>query len=461
MSEPNAFEQYQLELINQERAAAGAQPLAFDLTLNNAAEQHSLWMLAADVFEHTGSGGSSPSQRMTAAGYALTGAWSTGENIAWASLRSPTGYQDEVLLLHTNLMNSPGHRANILNDTFREVGIGFEIGEFQGWQAAMVSQDFAKTGTANFLTGVAFDDQDGDHAYDPGEGLAGLSVSVAGAGGAYATTTYGSGGYELSLPNGTYTVTFSGGGFATVSQQVTISGRNVKVDLVDPATGGGTPTPPVSGQPIVGTAASEILTGGAGPDTINGGAGADTIDGGAGTSYLRGDDGNDRITGGGDFDDINGNVGNDTASGGDGADWVVGGKDQDLLSGDAGNDIVYGNLGDDTCDGGTGDDIVRGGQDNDILTGGAGNDWLSGDRGSDTVSGGAGADIFHSFSGAGLDRVLDFSLAQGDRVMLDAGTAYTVVQSGADTVIDMGGGDQMVLVGVSMTSLTGDWLFLG
>jgi serralysin len=55
--------------------------------------------------------------------------------------------------------------------------------------------------------------------------------------------------------------------------------------------------------------------------------------------------------------------------------------------------------------------------------------------------------------------VLDFNLSEGDRVQLDPGTVFSVSQVGADTVIDMGAGDQMILVGVSMSSLTGPWIF--
>ncbi|HEY3696036.1 M10 family metallopeptidase [Phenylobacterium sp.] len=209
---------------------------------------------------------------------------------------------------------------------------------------------------------------------------------------------------------------------------------------------------------FTGGSGADSVTGNDAANTLLGGGGADSLDGGLGEDYLRGGDGDDRIVGGAGFDDINGNTGNDIAAGGPGDDWVVGGKDNDLLGGDEGDDIVYGNLGADTCDGGVGNDIVRGGQGDDVLTGGAGDDWLSGDRGSDTVTGGAGADVFHSFSGAGIDRVTDFHLAEGDRVLLDPGTAYTVAQAGADTVVDMGGGDQLILAGVSMTSLTGAWI---
>jgi Ca2+-binding RTX toxin-like protein len=210
---------------------------------------------------------------------------------------------------------------------------------------------------------------------------------------------------------------------------------------------------------IVGTAYNDNIVGDALANRLFGGGGNDTVNGRDGANYLRGDDGNDSAAGGANFDDINGNMGDDTASGGLGDDWVVGGKDQDRLSGDEGNDLVYGNLGSDTCEGGAGNDTIRGGQQDDVLQGGAGDDYVSGDKDNDTVTGGDGADIFHTFGDAGIDRVTDFSLTQGDRVMLDPGTQYTVSQVGSDTVISMTGGGQMILVGVAMSSLTGNWIF--
>lgn len=202
-----------------------------------------------------------------------------------------------------------------------------------------------------------------------------------------------------------------------------------------------------------------LLHGYSGDDTLDGGGGADTVAGDDGNDYLRGGDGGDSLLGGEGRDDINGNAGNDQASGGAGDDWVVGGRDDDQLTGDSGDDIVLGNLGDDTLDGGEGADQVRGGQGDDVVRGGAGDDFVSGDRGADTLIGGAGADLFHSFRGAGIDRVLDFNWAEGDRVLLDPGTTYGVSQVGGDTVIDMGGGDQMTLVGVQLSSLPSGWIF--
>ena len=203
---------------------------------------------------------------------------------------------------------------------------------------------------------------------------------------------------------------------------------------------------------ITGNIANNSLMAGAGNDSVAAGAGADTVNGGAGGGYLRGDDGNDSILAVSGFNDINGNMGNDTIQGGLGDDWVVGGRDQDLIFGGAGANLVYGNLGDDTLDGGGGNDIVRGGQGNDTVAGGAGADFVSGDLGNDTMAGGSGADIFSSFATTGMDRVIDFNVAEGDRVMLAAGTAFTLEQMGADTVIMMSGG-MVVLAGVSMSSL--------
>lgn len=206
---------------------------------------------------------------------------------------------------------------------------------------------------------------------------------------------------------------------------------------------------------------SDTMAGSAVFDRMRGYAGHDTIHGAGGDDYLRGDDGNDSISGGLGFDDVHGNAGNDTVAGGAGPDWVVGGKDDDLLMGDDGDDLVYGNLGADTGQGGAGADWVRGGQGADSLSGGAGDDWISGDRDNDTISGGAGADIFNIFGEAGMDRVLDFSRGEGDRVKVEPGSTFTTAQVGGDVVVTLSGGAQMTLVGVQLSSLTGDWIFTG
>jgi Ca2+-binding RTX toxin-like protein len=212
------------------------------------------------------------------------------------------------------------------------------------------------------------------------------------------------------------------------------------------------------GNDLIDGGASGLMSTGSGDDTINGGAGDDAIVDEDGKNFLQGGDGNDQIVGGSDFDRTNGNTGNDTVHGNDGNDWVTGGKDQDVLFGDNGDDILNGNLGNDTGDGGAGNDTVRGGQGDDVLSGGDGNDYMTGDLGNDTMTGGSGADTFRAFNGGGHDVITDFNAAEGDRVQLDAGATYTVSQVGADTVIDLGGGNQTVLSGVTLTALPAGWI---
>jgi serralysin len=216
-------------------------------------------------------------------------------------------------------------------------------------------------------------------------------------------------------------------------------------------------------EDAVGGSGADLIHGNAAGNSIDGGAGSDTIDGGAGgRNQLFGGDGADLITGGADFDAVNGNKGEDTIDGGaGGADWLLGGQGNDLITAHTGNAILNGNIGLDTVTGGDGDDIVRGGQGADLLNSGAGSDQLFGDLGNDTLTGGTGADLFHFAVGGGVDRVLDFHVAEGDRIQLDGVGAYTVAASGADAVISFGAsGDQIILVGVQTTSLAAGTILL-
>ncbi|MYV39375.1 CAP domain-containing protein [Streptomyces sp. SID1328] len=102
-----------VELVNAERAKAGCSPVALNSTLTKAAQDHSADMAAHNTMSHTGSDGSDPGSRITAAGYQ----WSAyGENVAY-------GYStpEEVM---AGWMNSPGHRENILNCSYKEIGVG-------------------------------------------------------------------------------------------------------------------------------------------------------------------------------------------------------------------------------------------------------------------------------------------------------------------------------------------------
>ncbi len=147
MAIADTFERYMLELINQERAAVGAPPLLLEQNLNASADSHSAWMLETDIFSHTGVEGSSATQRMRDAGFDFSGGWRSAENIAVQSERGPNGIMDDVENLHTSLMNSPGHRANILNPDLDYIGIGIALGDFDfgsgTYESVIVTQNFA------------------------------------------------------------------------------------------------------------------------------------------------------------------------------------------------------------------------------------------------------------------------------------------------------------------------------
>ena len=121
------LEQRMLELVNQERAAAGLRPLVADPELTEVARRHSADMFARGYFAHDTPEGRDPFDRMREANASFLTA---GENLALA----PT-----LPVAHNGLMNSPGHRANILRPQFGRLGIGIMDG---GMRGLMVSQEF-------------------------------------------------------------------------------------------------------------------------------------------------------------------------------------------------------------------------------------------------------------------------------------------------------------------------------
>ncbi|MBL1106478.1 sigma-70 family RNA polymerase sigma factor [Streptomyces sp. 5-8] len=114
-------------LVNKERASAGCGPVTEDSQLDKAAQGLSDDMAARGFFDHTDPDGNGPGERITAAGYR----WSTyGENIARGQ-QTPQSVMD-------SWMNSPGHRANILNCSFKNIGVGVHNGSGGPWW----TQDF-------------------------------------------------------------------------------------------------------------------------------------------------------------------------------------------------------------------------------------------------------------------------------------------------------------------------------
>lgn len=107
-----AAEAQMLALVNQARTANGLAPFTLDVALSNVARAHSSDMVVRSYFSHTSPDGLSPFDRMTRAGITYR---SAAENIAWAG---------SVAVSHESLMNSPGHRANLLNPGLNRIGIG-------------------------------------------------------------------------------------------------------------------------------------------------------------------------------------------------------------------------------------------------------------------------------------------------------------------------------------------------
>ena len=103
-----------LKLTNAERTQAGLQPLKLNSPLINAAQDHSDDMAEDDFFSHTGVDGSSVGDRVQESGYQYS---TVGENIA-------AGQRTAAEVVEA-WMNSPGHRANILNPDFTEIGVGY------------------------------------------------------------------------------------------------------------------------------------------------------------------------------------------------------------------------------------------------------------------------------------------------------------------------------------------------
>jgi len=111
-------------LLNRERAARDLRPLKLDRRLSSAALAHSRDMVRKGYFDHNSRDGRTPFQRMLATRYVPKGAsWTLGENIGWGTLT--LAQPAEVVKAW---MKSPGHRANILNPQFKEIGIGIAVG---------------------------------------------------------------------------------------------------------------------------------------------------------------------------------------------------------------------------------------------------------------------------------------------------------------------------------------------
>jgi len=217
------------------------QPLAVNQNLTGSARFHADEMLGHDYFDHTSAvTGIGPNQMAVDNGYDLFGEglardWGSVNNIeaiAFGVNRIPTFPKALELLIVDDGVPGLGHRMHLLGipeffGDHSEIGCG---------RAAAGSTNYyvIQTGYRNladtFVTGVVYRDQNGNGAYDRGEGLGGVTVDVGGT----QTTTMAEGGYALPVGPGAHQVTCSGGGFAGETfALVDVGADNVEVDCIE------------------------------------------------------------------------------------------------------------------------------------------------------------------------------------------------------------------------------------
>ncbi|MBY6127055.1 CAP domain-containing protein [Roseovarius atlanticus] len=417
----STLEFYMLDLINGERAANGLAPLQLEQNLNQAAEDHSLWMIESDIFSHTGAGGSSAKDRMEAADFTFSGSWASGENIGYQSERGAPGLIDDVEDIHDRLMASSGHRWNILNENYDYVGIGIEYGNHGGYDGVMITQNFANTSAPVIL------DTQGVGSNPPLPPEPPVSEVIRGTSG-------------RDILNGT-------------SGDDAIQARGGK----------------------------DVVNGGAGADTIEGGSGNDVLRGDGGADTIWGDGGRDWLIGGDGADVLRGGTGADVvdyhgASSGFTADLQYEANNTGAASGDiyisiaslrgsSGDDALRGNSWANQLRGGSGDDTLNGRGGDDDLHGGNGNDVLRGAAGDDNLFGMGGADRFVFEPSMGRDVVHDFDddLDLLDFSALNLGSLGAVMarasQVGTDVMFDLDGRDAVIVENASLSQLQDDISF--
>lgn len=221
-------------------------PLTMNAQLLASARGHSQDMWTNAYFAHNSAGPTTPDQRMVAAGYTPISKW--GENIAAGTGFTSTQLED--LLMIDSGQAGRGHRVNLLDifapgsNPYREIGIGWYAGatpadfpppgpdpnDLQDF----LTQDFGRRDTVGpFLLGVCYNDANSNNFYDPGEGMAGVTINLSPVG-SWKAVTGTAGGYSFPVgTSGTILVTATGGGFgaSVVTKAVTLRGENVKVDF--------------------------------------------------------------------------------------------------------------------------------------------------------------------------------------------------------------------------------------
>lgn len=230
-----------------------AQPLAFNEKLLQASELHTLDLFNNQFQGHVSSSnppspfqpGDSLGTRLNRVGYSFSAAAENvfsyadsveqghaGFDVDWGNSSSPASACYNAGFVGQGMQNPAGHRRNIHNDSYKEIGIGVINGTNGSVGPQLVTQDLGSQGAATFVTGVVYQDLNGNNFYDLGEGRGGVRVDVSGS--PYYAVSTASGGYTVPVNgDGSYQVTFSGGGFLNFVTGASVTGgKNVKVDYL-------------------------------------------------------------------------------------------------------------------------------------------------------------------------------------------------------------------------------------
>jgi hypothetical protein len=163
------LEQRLAELINASRSAEGLSPLKIEAHLNASAQAHSDWMAETETFSHEGEDGSSSTDRIEDTGFPLSGNWRTSENLAYSSIAGDLD-AGEADRMHAGLMDSAGHRANIMDPEASYVGIGLSVGNIsidgQSQEVVFLTQNFADTDGEVLVQ----EEADGETVFQPYQG---------------------------------------------------------------------------------------------------------------------------------------------------------------------------------------------------------------------------------------------------------------------------------------------------
>lgn len=215
-------------------------PLVFHPQLIVMARLHSMDMFVNEFQAHTSSQnpvspilpGSSVGVRATTVGYPYNSIRENVYSYADSVWHAHAGFNIDWGYGTGGMQVPPGHREAIHDPGVREIGIGIVEGRNGEVGPYVVTQNFGSNSDYDgpFVTGVAFNDTNENDFYDPGEGLAGIEVTIPGLRHKAITST--SGGYAIPVnSDGTYTVNFEGDGVPSWSAEVTITGnKNRKLD---------------------------------------------------------------------------------------------------------------------------------------------------------------------------------------------------------------------------------------